>query len=117
MGKRRLRHVSTRRLYGGVRWLIIIVWLLLDNFFLVLAISLDILDKRHDALRLVGVLMEAANCSGIDRIVISFTEWLFVICAVTCCLINKSLIACTKTLRVLFIILLLVYVFLQTIIV
>lgn len=59
------------------------------QLFLVLAISLDILDKRHDALRLVGVLMEAANCSGIDRIVISFTEWLFVICAVTCCLINK----------------------------
>ena len=87
------------------------------QLFLVLAISLDILDKRHDALRLVDVLMEAANCSGIDRIVISFTEWLFVICAVTCCLINKSLIACTKTLRVLFIILLLVYVFLQTIIV
>lgn len=93
-------------------WLVV-----LGQLFLTIAISLDILNKRSDASSIVYGLMESVNCWGIDMVVVCFAKWLFFICAVTCSVIHKSLIVCTKVMRVIFIMLLLVYVFLQIIIV
>lgn len=89
----------------------------LGQLFLTIAISLDVLNKRNDASSIVYGLMESVNRCGIDMIVICLAKWLFFICAVTCCVIHKSLIVCTKVMRMIFIMLLLVYVFLQIIIV